>query len=220
MSTATSSYDLTGSYGVNIFGNDFYKECIAEVRKARACARAGARPLPSRHHRQRQAAVRDFRPRRGLVPHVRHRGRDAGGAAGALSHQPLASGALRRRLSRLVGRRAARRRQSGFAARDLYAGRHVGADAACAEDAPRHRLRAGQSAAGAASQRQRARQFRAGRQLAHRQFRPRRLRRMAEGAARGLHRTRHRPDLRRGVRRLPPRRRRRAGIFRRAAPTW
>src|SRR6266481_8836010 len=25
------SYDLTGSYGVNIFGNDFYKECIAEA---------------------------------------------------------------------------------------------------------------------------------------------------------------------------------------------
>src|SRR3954469_17236884 len=27
-------YDLTGSYGVNIFGNDFYKECItsAEMR--------------------------------------------------------------------------------------------------------------------------------------------------------------------------------------------
>jgi glutamate-1-semialdehyde 2,1-aminomutase len=24
-------YDLTGSYGVNIFGNDFYKECIAEA---------------------------------------------------------------------------------------------------------------------------------------------------------------------------------------------
>ena len=27
------SYDLTGSYGVNIFGNDFYKECIAEAGK-------------------------------------------------------------------------------------------------------------------------------------------------------------------------------------------
>src|SRR5258708_6335525 len=27
------SYDLTGSYGVNIFGNDFYKECIAESEK-------------------------------------------------------------------------------------------------------------------------------------------------------------------------------------------
>src|SRR5579871_2238850 len=26
-------YDLTGSYGVNIFGNDFYKECIAEGEK-------------------------------------------------------------------------------------------------------------------------------------------------------------------------------------------
>src|ERR1700677_406598 len=25
------AYDLTGSYGVNIFGNDFYKECIAEA---------------------------------------------------------------------------------------------------------------------------------------------------------------------------------------------
>src|SRR5712664_4046711 len=24
-------YDLTGSYGVNIFGNDFYKECIARA---------------------------------------------------------------------------------------------------------------------------------------------------------------------------------------------
>src|SRR5438445_1499879 len=31
-------YDLTGSYGVNIFGNDFYKECIAEGEK-RAHAR-------------------------------------------------------------------------------------------------------------------------------------------------------------------------------------
>jgi glutamate-1-semialdehyde 2,1-aminomutase len=32
------SYDLTGSYGVNIFGNDFYKECIAQ-------AETRARPL-------------------------------------------------------------------------------------------------------------------------------------------------------------------------------
>jgi glutamate-1-semialdehyde 2,1-aminomutase len=27
------SWDLTGSYGVNIFGNDFYKECIGEAEK-------------------------------------------------------------------------------------------------------------------------------------------------------------------------------------------
>src|SRR4051794_27671987 len=26
-------YDLTGSYGVNIFGNDFYKECLTEAQK-------------------------------------------------------------------------------------------------------------------------------------------------------------------------------------------
>jgi glutamate-1-semialdehyde 2,1-aminomutase len=32
-----TSYDLTGSYGVNIFGNDFYKECIASA-EARAHA--------------------------------------------------------------------------------------------------------------------------------------------------------------------------------------
>ena len=25
------SYDLTGSYGVNIFGNDFYKQCIVSA---------------------------------------------------------------------------------------------------------------------------------------------------------------------------------------------
>src|SRR6201996_2558033 len=31
------AYDLTGSYGVNIFGNDFYKECIAGA-EARAHA--------------------------------------------------------------------------------------------------------------------------------------------------------------------------------------
>jgi glutamate-1-semialdehyde 2,1-aminomutase len=31
------AYDLTGSYGVNIFGNDFYKECIAQAEtRARA----------------------------------------------------------------------------------------------------------------------------------------------------------------------------------------
>ena len=31
-------YDLTGSYGVNIFGNDFYKECIEPAREGRAHA--------------------------------------------------------------------------------------------------------------------------------------------------------------------------------------
>ena len=45
------------------------------------------------------------------------------------------------------------RRQSGAGARDLYAERHVGGRAARAAHAARHRLRAGQPAAGAASER-------------------------------------------------------------------
>ncbi len=44
-------YDLTGSYGVNIFGNDFYKECIARGGDARACAWTGARALSPGHPR-------------------------------------------------------------------------------------------------------------------------------------------------------------------------
>ena len=60
ISTAIVFYDLTGSYGVNIFGNDFYKECIARSRKARARARPGARPLPSRHRRQRRSGCARF----------------------------------------------------------------------------------------------------------------------------------------------------------------
>ena len=183
------AYDLTGSYGVNIFGNDFYKECIGAGRDAGPCARPGARALPSRHCRQCRAAVQDFGARRGLVPHVRHRSGDAGGAARPLSHPPLASGSLCRRLSWLVGRRAARRRQSAVAARNLYAGRDVGTDAACSANPQRHRLRSGQSVAGAAPQRQCAGGFGAGRQLAKSSFRPRGLHPVAEIAARSLHRS-------------------------------
>ena len=214
------AYDLTGSYGVNIFGNDFYKECIAEAEK-RAHALG---PVLGPYHPVITDNVRRLCEISGLDEVSFHMsGTEAVMQAVRLARyhtRRSASGSLCRRLSRLVGRRAARRRQPGFAARDLYAGRHVGADAARAENAARHRLRAGQPAAGAASQRQRARRFRAGRQFAKGPFRSRRLRRVAEGAARGLHRARHRADLRRGVRRLPPRRRRRPGIFFGVAPTW
>jgi glutamate-1-semialdehyde 2,1-aminomutase len=34
-------YDLTGSYGVNVFGYDFYKECMAEGAGTRSGAGAG-----------------------------------------------------------------------------------------------------------------------------------------------------------------------------------
>ena len=44
ISTATALYDLTGSYGVNLFGYDFYKDCIAraEQRARRDSARCSA----------------------------------------------------------------------------------------------------------------------------------------------------------------------------------
>ena len=91
------------------------------------------------------------------------------------------------------------------------------AHAARAAHAARHRLRAGQPAAGAASECRRAGRSVAGRQRARGAVSTARpTREWLKRAARGLHRARHRADLRRGVRRLPPRARRRAGIFRRA----
>ncbi len=63
-------------------------------------------------------------PRRGVVPHVGHRSRHAGRAARAVPHAPLAHRAVLRRLSRLVGRRAAGPRQPPPRQRRLHAGRH------------------------------------------------------------------------------------------------
>ena len=138
-------YDLAGSYGVNLLGYDFYKGCMERGAAARRRARAGAGLLPVAGRRQRRAAGADLGQGRGLVPHVGHRSGHAGRPAGALSHQALPSRALLRRLSRLVGRRAARRRQPGAGARHLHPGRHVGAHPGGAAHPPRHRLRAGQS---------------------------------------------------------------------------
>ena len=144
-------YDLTGSYGVNIFGNDFYKECITEAEK-RAHALG---PVLGPYHPVITDNVRRLCEISGLDEVSFHMsGTEAVMQAVRLARYHTRRTHLvrfRRRLSRLVGRRAARRRQSGVAARDLYAGRHVGADAACAAHAQGHRLRAGQSAAGAAS---------------------------------------------------------------------
>ena len=81
---------------------------------------------------------------------------------------------------------------------------------------PRYRLRAGESAAGAASQRGRAGRRLAGRQRARRPLRPGGVRRVAAPPARRLLGPGHRAHLRRGLRGLPPRPGRRAGILRRA----
>jgi glutamate-1-semialdehyde 2,1-aminomutase len=86
-------YDLTGSYGVNLFGYDFYKTCIAEgAERGRARARCWA--PTTRGAGQRGAAEGDLGAGRGELPHVRHGGGDAGGAPGALPHRPQPPGAL------------------------------------------------------------------------------------------------------------------------------
>ena len=51
-------YDVSGSYGVNVFGYDFYKECHRARRCAGARARPGARPLSSGDRRERRDCSR------------------------------------------------------------------------------------------------------------------------------------------------------------------
>ncbi len=105
-------YDLTGSYGVNVFGYDFYKECIergSERVRDLGPVLGAYHPVAAYNVGRLRA---DLRSRRGLLPHVGNGGRDAGGAAGPLPHEAQVPGALLRRVPRLVGRRAAGCRQS------------------------------------------------------------------------------------------------------------
>ena len=130
ISTATRFYDLTGSYGVNLLGYDFYKACMERGAQRVECARPGAGRLPVAGRRQRARGWRAISgKRRGLVPHVGHRSGHAGRAPRALPHAALAPRAFLRRLSWLVGRRAARHRQPGAGRRHLHAGRNVRAHA-------------------------------------------------------------------------------------------
>ena len=114
-------------------------------RGAGARARPGARPLSSPDPREREPPEGDFRARRGVVPYVGNRSGDAGRAACALPHKAVAPGAFLRRLSWLVGRRAAGHRQSGAGARNLHVARHVRGGAPRPAHAARYRLRTGQS---------------------------------------------------------------------------
>src|SRR5215813_12713867 len=123
-------YDVAGSYGVNLFGYDFYKGCIER----------GA------------ARVAELGPRRGLLPHVGNRGGHAGGAARPLPHGSPQNRALLRGLPRLVGRCATRHRQSDPRRRQLHLGGPVGSLAQSAGHAPGYCVRAGQPAAVPASQ--------------------------------------------------------------------
>ena len=95
-------YDLTGSYGVNLFGYDFYKAASPRAARVRDLGPVlGAYHPVVAYNVERLRA--DLRAGRGFVPHVRHRSGDAGGTACPLSHGAPQSGALLRRLPRLVG---------------------------------------------------------------------------------------------------------------------
>ena len=110
-------YDLTGSYGVNIFGNDFYKDCIAKA-ETRAHPLG---PVLGPYHPIIMDNVRRLCAISGLDEVSFHMsGTEAVMQAVRLARYhtpPLPSGlGFCRRLSRLVGRRTTRHRQPGVAA--------------------------------------------------------------------------------------------------------
>ena len=146
-------YDLTGSYGVNVFGYDFYKELHRRAARERVRELG---PVLGAYHPvvayNVRAAARDLRPRRSVVPHVRHRGGDAGGAARALSHAPHATWCASAAPITAGGATCSRASAIRVPARETYTLNDMSEDALrVLRDAARHRLRAGQSAAGAAS---------------------------------------------------------------------
>ena len=149
-------YDLTGSYGVNIFGNDFYKDCIA---KAEARARALG-PVLGPYH----PVIADNVARLCEISGLDEVSFHMSGTEAVMQAVRLARYHTRR--SHLVRFAGAYHGWWG----DVQPG--VGNPVSPHEtytlaemsertlhvlqDAARHRLRAGQSAAGAAPQRQRA----------------------------------------------------------------
>ena len=212
-STATGFYDLTGSYGVNVFGYDFYKVCIEEAVRDCGCANWGrcwaliTRWSRSNAERLAEANLGDGR---GVVSHVRHRGGDAGGAPGALPYR------ARRNLVRFCGAYHGwweRRAAWGRAIRNRHAtptpcedmddaalGVHVlrtRRDIACVLINPLQALHPNAGAPGDSSLVDSSRRAALRSRAAYAAWLKRRTRRSAR-------RTRHRPDFRRSVRRLSP----------------
>src|SRR5262249_49953139 len=72
---------------------------------------------------------------RGVVPHVGNGSCYASSAAGTFSYTTDTFGAVLRRLSPVVGRRATRHRKSGPRTRNLHTQRNVGGDVACSANA-------------------------------------------------------------------------------------
>ena len=193
----------------------------ASTRAPRACATLGPvlGAVPPGRSRDNVARMQDdLRARRSVVPHVGHRGRDAGRAARAATTRAAdtsccsaarttAGGTACSPASATRAGSTTSTRSTEMSERTLHVLAH----------AQRHRVRARESAAGAASESPRARR-RARSSTAT--ARPRSTARLTPSGSRKLRevctRTRHRADLRRGVPRLPPRPRRRAGVLRRA----
>ena len=109
-------YDLTGSYGVNLLGYDFYKGAIE--RGAARVRELG--PVLGPYHPLIADNVKRLKEISGLDEVSFHMsGTEAVMQAVRLARYhtaAIAPGALLRRLSRLVGRRAAGHRQSGAGA--------------------------------------------------------------------------------------------------------
>ena len=208
-------YDLTGSYGVNIFGNDFYKDCI-EKAETRAHALG---PVLGPYHPVIVDNVRRLCKISGLDEVSFH----MSGTEAVMQAVRLARYHTRR--SHLVRFAGAYHGWWGdvqpgvgnpvsphetytladMSERTLHVLKTRN-DIACVLVNPLQALHPNANAPGDSALVDSSRAA---------PFRSRRLCRMAASAARGLHRAQHRADLRRGVCRLPARRRRRPGIFRR-----
>mmetsp|Transcript_3351 Transcript_3351/g.7145 ORF Transcript_3351/g.7145 Transcript_3351/m.7145 type:complete len:225 (-) Transcript_3351:1387-2061(-) len=177
-----------------------------------------ARPAAPGHLRRSQAPDGGLWPRRGLVPHERYRGGHVRRPPLPLQHQAQAHRPVRRRVPRLVGRRAAWSWQRAPRPRHAHA---QGPLAACAQAhqgaPPRDRRRPRLAAAGPqpglrAAVRPRAHGLKGPQDCRPRQHLPH----LAADAPRHVLRGGGAARLRRGVHGLPDGAGRRAGVLRRA----
>ena len=163
-------YDLTGSYGVNVFGYDFYKECIA--RGSERVRDLG--PVLGAYHPVMAYNVQRLREISGLDEVSLH----MSGTEAVMQAVRLARYHTRRNyLVRFCGAYHGwwGDVQPGvgnpLAARETYTLKDMDRGVAAGPaHAPRHRLRAGQSPAGDASERQRAGRLRPDRQRPQRRI--------------------------------------------------
>ena len=166
-------YDLSGSYGVNLLGYDFYKACLERgAQRVNALGPVlGAYPSLVADNVARLARISG---KQEISFHMS--GTEAVMQAVRLAHYHTRRSHLVRFCGAYHGWWGDVQPGVGnpVPRRHLHARRNVGSHARRAEDPPLHRLRAGQSAAGAASQHRRARRHHPGPQPAGPERRSRR----------------------------------------------